>query len=103
MRCKAVASLHTQDEVAEQGWREARLNCKLTYTSPHAPGAYLNEPYLIDLNQTDTPKEALQAARLNFAIVQTKVISMDWAFLHHKGNRRAFFDYEKNIQTWMQT
>jgi pyridoxamine 5'-phosphate oxidase len=103
MRCRAVASLHINDAIAEQGWNEAKLNCKITYMSPHPPGTYLNEPYLLDLNQTDVPQEDLRLAKSNFAIVQTKVVSLDWAFLHYKGNRRAFFDYEKNIQTWMQT
>lgn len=103
MRCKAVATLHVNDILAEQGWEEARMNCKITYMSPQAPGTYLEEPYLLDLNQTDVPPKELQSAKSNFAIVQTKVVSLDWAFLHHKGNRRAFFDYEKNIQTWMQT
>lgn len=103
MRCKAVASLHVNDAVAEQGWEEAKLNCKITYMSPHAPGTYLDEPYLLDLNRSDIPDDELHAARNNFAIVQTKVLSLDWVFLHYKGNRRAFFDYEKNILTWMQT
>jgi pyridoxamine 5'-phosphate oxidase len=103
MRCKAVATLHVNDAVAEQGWEEARMNCKITYMSPYAPGTYLDEPYLLDLNRSDIPDDELNAARENFAIVQTKVLSLDWVFLHHKGNRRAFFDYEKNILTWMQT
>ncbi len=103
MRCKAVASLHVNDPIADLGWQEARLNCKITYMSPYAPGTYLEEPYLLDLNRSDIPDDELYAARKQFAIVQTKVLSLDWVFLHHKGNRRAFFDYEKNILTWMQT
>lgn len=103
MRCKAIASLHVNDEVAEKGWEEARLNCKITYTAPIAPGTCLDEPHLIDLNRSDISDEELQYAKNNFAIIQTKVISLDWVFLHYKGNRRAFFDYKKNIQTWMQT
>lgn len=103
MRCKAVATLHTDDVIAEQGWQEARLNCKITYTASQAPGSLLEAPFLLDLNQLNIPDPVLEFARNNFSIVQTKILSLDWAFLHYKGNRRAFFDYEKNIQTWMQT
>jgi 3-hydroxyisobutyrate dehydrogenase len=63
----------------------------------------MDAPYLLDLNRTDVADDELAVARKNFAIVQTKIISMDWVFLHYKGNRRAFFDYQKQTQTWMQT
>jgi 3-hydroxyisobutyrate dehydrogenase len=103
MRCLAIANLHVNDPVAEKAWDEARLNCKITYTSPQAPGTPLNEPFLLDLNKEHVPDEELASARRNFSIVNTKVLSLDWTFLHHKGNRRAWFDYRKNMQTWMQS
>lgn len=103
LRCKAIATLHTNDVIEEAGWQQARLNCKLTYTAPYAPGSFLDAPYLLDLNRTDIAENELAEARNNFSIVQTKIISMDWAFLHYKGNRRAFFDYQKQSQSWMQT
>jgi pyridoxamine 5'-phosphate oxidase len=103
MRCNAVASLHVDDEIADKGWHEARLSCKITYTPAQSPGTFLEKPYLLDLNQINIPEHELEAARKNFAIVQTQIISLDWVSLHHKGNRRAFFDYKKNIQTWMQS
>ena len=103
LRGKAIATLHTNDEIEDVGWRQARLNCKITYTAPFAPGSNMDAPYLLDLNRTDVADDELAVARKNFAIVQTKIISMDWVFLHYKGNRRAFFDYQKQTQTWMQT
>jgi pyridoxamine 5'-phosphate oxidase len=103
LRCKAIASLHTTDEIADQGWRQARLNCKLTYTAPHAPGTALSDLYLLDLNRTDVSETELNEARKNFSIIQTRIISMDWSFLHYQGNRRAFFDYQNHRETWIQT
>jgi 3-hydroxyisobutyrate dehydrogenase len=103
LRCHALATIHTADAVAEEGWDQARLNCKLTYTAPHPPGTSLDEPYLLDLNRTDITEAELKEARKNFSIIQTKVISMDWAFLHYKGNRRAFFDYQNHAEIWLQT
>jgi 3-hydroxyisobutyrate dehydrogenase len=103
LRCKAFASVHTGDEIADEGWRQARLNCKLTYTSPNTPGVILDEPFLLDLNRTDVSEFELNEARKNFSIVQTRVVSMDWAFLHYQGNRRAFFDYQNHHESWIQT
>jgi len=103
MRCMASASLHVHDELADAVWKEARLNSKITYTAPHAPGTPLDEPCLVDLNRDVISDEELQEARRNFSVVHTRVISLDWTFLHYKGNRRAFFDYQQNRQTWMQS
>ncbi|MBU6158637.1 MAG: pyridoxamine 5'-phosphate oxidase family protein [Bacteroidetes bacterium] len=102
LRCKAVASLHVHDPIAQEGWEKARLNCKITYTAPTAPGTQLDAPFLLDLNQLDISDEKLVEARNNFSVVQTKVVSLDWCFLHHKGNRRAYIDYEKNEKKWIQ-
>jgi pyridoxamine 5'-phosphate oxidase len=103
MRCRGIATLHTNDKIAEKGWTDARLNCKITYMSPHAPGTLLEEPYLLDLNRAEITEEELLSARSHFSIVQTKIISLDWAFLHHRGNRRAYFDYLQKKHSWMQT
>jgi len=103
MRCRGLASLHTHDEIADKGWIDARLNCKITYLSPHAPGTILDEPFLLDLNRKEISDEELLNARKNFSIIQTKIYSLDWVFLHYKGNRRAHFDYLQNKYSWIQT
>ena len=103
LRCKALATVHIQDEIAAEGWHQIRLNAKLTYASEIAPGSLLDAPGLVDLNRTDVAAVELDEARKNFSIIQTQVLSMDWSFLHYKGNRRAFFDYKKQTQSWMQT
>ena len=102
LRCKAIATIHTKDEIADEGWQQARLNCKLTYTTPNPPGTLLDEPFLLDLNRTEVSESELDEARRNFSIVQTRVLSMDWSFLHYKGNRRALFDYQNHNETWIQ-
>ncbi len=94
--------MHVNDHIAIDAWEKARLNCKITYTAPTAPGTPLENPFLLDLNRLDFSEEQIGEASKNFAVVQTKVISMDWCFLHHKGNRRACFDYEKNERRWIQ-
>jgi len=102
LRCKAIATIHVNDHIANDAWEKARVNCKITYTAPAAPGTELEAPFLLDLNQSAISDERLIEARKNFSVVQTKVVSLDWCFLHHKGNRRASFDYEKNERRWIQ-
>jgi 3-hydroxyisobutyrate dehydrogenase len=102
LRCYARAVIHTNDAVADFGWEHARLPSKLCYTLATAPGTLLDEPDLIDLNRKEVEPELLETARSYFAVVETKVDSLDWVFLHHQGNRRAYFDYLKGSFQWKQ-
>ena len=102
LRCYASAVVHTNDAVADAGWEHSRLASRLTYTPSSAPGTFLEEPELIDLNRVDVEQQVLDTARSQFAVVETRVTSIDWVFLHYLGNRRALFNYETGAFQWKQ-
>jgi pyridoxamine 5'-phosphate oxidase len=102
LRLNATAVVHTNDEVANEAWEQARLASKLTYTTSSASGTILSAPELINLNQTEVEPELIAIARQNFCVVETAVQQMDWVFLHHAGNRRALFNYTKQEFQWIQ-
>lgn len=102
LRLAANASIHFDDTLANEAWEQARISSRLTYTSSSASGTILETPELIDLNQKEVAPELMAMARENFCVVETKVSSMDWMFLHYTGNRRAFFNYQTNQFQWIQ-
>lgn len=102
LRLVATAVIHTNDEVANEAWEQARLASRLTYTTSSASGTILTSPELINLNQTDVEPELITIARNNFCVVETTVQEMDWVLLHHTGNRRALFNYNTQQFQWIQ-
>lgn len=102
LRLKATAAVHLDDEVANNAWEESRLSSRLTYTTSSASGTILSTPELIDLNQKEVEPELIDIAWKNFCVVETTIQQMDWAFLHHSGNRRASFHYITNQFQWIQ-
>lgn len=102
LRCYARAQVHTHGPIADFGWLHSRLASRLCYTPPQAPGTPLEHPLPIDLNRKEVAEAELQFARSQFAVVETIVHAIDWVFLHHDGNRRAYFDYQTNNFQWLQ-
>lgn len=102
LRLAATAVIHTNDNVANEAWEQARLASRLTYTTSSASGTVLSEPELINLNRTEVEYELIAIARKNFCVVETAVQQMDWVFLHHAGNRRALFNYTTKEFQWIQ-
>lgn len=102
LRLKATAVIHLDDEVANNAWEESRLSSRLTYTTSSASGTILSTPELVDLNQKQVEPELIDIAWKNFCVVETTVQQMDWAFLHHRGNRRALFQYNSKQFQWIQ-
>ena len=102
LRLTATAIIHLDDEVADKAWEESRLSSRLTYATSSASGTILSTPELIDLNQKQVEPELIDIAWKNFCVVETTVQQMDWAFLHHSGNRRALFQYNSKQFQWIQ-
>jgi len=102
LRCSGEAILHYKDARAELAWKKSRLSSQLCYTNLLPSGADLTAPELIDLSRTDVSEDELEKAYANFLVVTSKINEIDWLFLHHKGHRRARFDYIKNCFQWKQ-
>lgn len=102
LRMYASAALHTTNEIADYGWEHSRLASKLSYTTSSPSGTELQEPELINLNVKEADEATLKTARSNFCVIETKIKTLDWVYLHHSGNRRALFDYEAGTEKWIQ-
>ncbi len=100
VRMTAEARIHYENEVAENAWQKLKPNSHITYSALHAPGLPLTEHTNVAALEGDF--NLLQFAKSNFAVVETSIQTIDFLFLHHAGNRRAFFNCASGERYWVQ-
>ena len=99
LRISGPASLHVDDEFADQQWAAAKITSRLNYCAVEPPGSTIETPssglpdFLI--NKVPTLLET-EKGRKNFMAIVGRIDSMDWLVLSILGNRRARFDWDEN-------
>jgi 3-hydroxyisobutyrate dehydrogenase len=104
LRVKGKAVLHQTNEITAEAWQKTTLSSRCCYLTEHSPSSFsaistsgLSE----DIEQENFTLAASESGYSNFGIVSIHVQSIDWLWLNHAGHRRAFFDYEKGVNSWM--
>ncbi len=100
LRMTAEARIHYQNAVTEDTWQKLKTSSQLTYSIADAPGQHLEETKALP-GKENWP-ELLHFAKNNFAVVETKILSIDFLYLHHAGNRRAVFNCVDHTSHWLQ-
>lgn len=98
----ALATVHTDDDVAQAAWDASRLESLRCYLAPERPGKLSEEPTVnLPLDLIKRPPTDLEAAegRENFAVVRAEVTSLDFLYLKQSGNVRAQFTWADNEWT----
>lgn len=105
IRLVAETRLHTNDHVADQQWRDLWVGSRKTYLSERVPGSELPGPYPgfpISLGETLPTEADSEAGRKNFAVIECRVLSMEYLHLGRSGQTRARFEYEPARKlTWL--
>jgi pyridoxamine 5'-phosphate oxidase len=89
IRVEGLASLHTDDVVADAAWQASRQFSRICYGTAPAPGTLLGEGGDFALPSEDAE---ITAGRANFSTVVITVQTLEWLYLAHAGHRRARFD-----------
>ncbi len=96
IRASAKATIHHQDEVAEQLWEQIPPKNRGDYLGPHAPGTEV-EQYSNnlpdDFSQQPT-EENTQAGWKNFSVIVSEVYAIDFLKLMKGGHLRNYFAWE---------
>ena len=97
LRGTASATVHHDDDVADEAWSRSSLSSRRCYLAPHAPSISLadfsaNLPG--DLLHQAPDQGASEAGRSNFAVVRCHLESIDWLHLRHDGHVRARFSWD---------
>lgn len=93
LRVKALAQIHTDDDLADAQWLETGFFSRRAYTCA-APSQVSRKPTsglpdgLTQQNYTETDPEA---GRANFAVISASVCSIDCMELDVRGHRRSLF------------
>lgn len=96
IRLSGTATLHHDDELAEEVWASSTMSSRKVYLCQPRPSAITalpvsGLPTAFEANDP-TPEESL-SGRKNFGIIVTTVNWMEWLWLSSKGHRRAGFVY----------
>ena len=106
LRFDGQATLHTDDDLADEQWVACNLMSRRIYRTLNVPGTPLSGPAsgLPEslITRAPTPAES-EAGRKNFAVIACKVDFIDWLFLNSEGNWRAQFRWanDKLTATWI--
>jgi pyridoxamine 5'-phosphate oxidase len=93
LRCRVGVTLETSGLAVSSRWARIKLSPGAQdYLSPLAPGSELPEDPL--------PTGLDRGALPYFAVMEARVLSIDWLELHADGHRRALFSGEE--ARWLQ-
>jgi hypothetical protein len=98
LRISGPATLHADDQFADEQWAAAKATSRLNYCANEPPGTPVDSPSsgLPDflLHKVPTLFET-EKGRHNFMAIACRIDSMDWLVLQVLGNRRARFDWDE--------
>ena len=106
LRLSGHATVHTDDQLANEQWAGTRITSRLNYCTTNPPGTPEKSP------TTGLPEFLLQKSselltsskgRKNFAVIACRFDFMDWLVLRATGNLRAQFTWKEGHlkATWV--
>ncbi|QIP13967.1 pyridoxamine 5'-phosphate oxidase [Spirosoma aureum] len=105
LRLIVETRLHTDDYVADDQWKALWTGSRKAYLSEQKPGSVQPAPYPgfpEQLGETLPTDAESEAGRKNFAVIECRVLSMEYLHLSRKGQTRAQFQYEpESKMVWL--
>ena len=102
LRISGKATLHADDQVANEQWRATKISSRLNYCTTMPPGTVIDKPSSgipeFFFNKVPSLLES-ETARKNFMAITCRIDSLDWLILKATENRRAQFSWDENRQT----
>lgn len=100
IRLSGKTTIHHRDTLAECQWSQTQHSSRRCYLLDEAPGSELTRDVTKEdewLSNFSYTMEESEAGFINFAVIKTKVDTMDWYYTHNRGNRRAQFTYKNDL------
>ena len=98
LRISGHATLHADDQFADEQWAAVKAASRLNYSTIEPPGTPVDNPSsgLPDFLRRKVPALLdTEKSRHNFTAIAGRIDSMDWLVLGVLGNRRARFDWDE--------
>ena len=103
-RIKVETKINHENDVTKQSWSKTghiSRKCYLVNEGPGAPSENPTSGLKPELDNFEFTMEQSEEGYKNFTVIQCYIKSIEWLYLAAKGHRRARFDLEKNINTWL--
>jgi pyridoxamine 5'-phosphate oxidase len=106
LRISGHASLHADDQFADEQWAATRIISRLNYCATEPPGTPIDTPSTglpdLLLNKVPTLLES-ERGRKHFMAIACRIDVLDWLVLRALGNRRARFEWDAHGMhgTWL--
>ena len=105
LRLMAETRLHTDDYIADEQWKTLPVSSRKSYLSEKTPGNELPNPYPgfpEQLGENLPSQEESEIGRKNFAVIECRVLEMEYLHLSRNGQIRARFQYEpESRMAWL--
>ncbi|GAB3794290.1 hypothetical protein GCM10028819_07490 [Spirosoma humi] len=105
LRLTVETHLHSDDYVADEHWQTIGAGTRKNYLSEYQPGSEQPAPYPgfpAHLGANLPSAEESEAGRPNFAVIECRVLAMDYLQLNRSGQVRALFQYEPDSKlVWL--
>ncbi|GAB2574523.1 pyridoxamine 5'-phosphate oxidase family protein [Spirosoma areae] len=105
LRLTVETRLHTDDHIADEHWQALWVGSRKMYLSAPAPGSEQPGPYpgFPEHLGNELPSEQeSEAGRKNFAVIECRVLAMEYLHLSRSGQTRARFQYEpESKKVWL--
>jgi 3-hydroxyisobutyrate dehydrogenase len=98
VRVKGVATIHGNDELADEQWEATELFSRRCYigVAPSQPSEKPTSGLPENLIDRKPTKEESEQGRKNFAVISSTIDSIDCMELEVKGHRRSLFVWNEN-------
>ena len=100
IRLEGEAVVYHSGKLFEDQWNSSALMSRKCYLINHTPSSILKHPdvYLSSYSQFNNISiEDSQIGKENFAVIETKISSIDWLYLKSSGHIRAQFNLVNEI------
>ena len=104
LRLKAECKIHFNDEITKESWEKTGHISRKCYLVTSGPGTESKTPTSgLDskFDNFDYTKDQSETGYKNFCVVRCKIKSIEWLYLAAKGHRRAIFNLENDIKSWL--
>ena len=104
VRLKIECVVNHNNDITEESWSKTQHISRKCYLVDNGPGSESEIPtsgLKPELDNFDYTKEQSEEGYKNFTVIQCKIKFIEWLYLAAKGHRRARFDLENNIDTWL--
>ncbi len=106
LRVLGKAKINYNNSVTETSWNKTKQTSRQCYLAESIPGSDSENPTSglnKDIENLNYNMEESEKGYKNFAVIESKINSIEWLFLSAKGHRRAKFFYENKIikKNWL--